>query len=408
MEIMSASGVSTISATDVEVFKRLANPVVVDVQVETRSRKATAEIRQAMEKATEGSAAATTLPSETAPNDDVESLTESVASSQQTTRKSNFQRAQEIAASEATDVLHSHKKPTVESSDKSPKQFCHQQSLSVSEKAASGRSPPLPSFPSNQASVLPTLTKRDGDADGTRASASASSAACSTRQRREMEKEDDQENEETMGKQHEVRKNPPRDSEGARIEKQGYIIELANMSQKGIPISRHFTMQDSVAEMEFEIEKQNNNTTTRQHVVFMRDMMKIGINGLEIANSRFGPFLSIDGWAESVTSDMTKYEPPLEKLYRRYYRRSQMSPVMELAWLLVGSMAAFHFKNKWFQPQHNTHAPPMDHQQRKPRDAQGDAPNNYTPSPNARSRAATSSARSTRPVLRPPSSLFAL
>ena len=117
-------------------------------------------------------------------------------------------------------------------------------------------------------------------------------------------------------------------------------------------------MNDSIAELEFEIQKQQNNMTTRQHVTFMRDMLKIGINGLEIANTRFGPFLSIDGWAETVTQDMNKYEPPLEKLYRRYFRRSQMSPVMELAWLLVGSMSAFHFKNKFFAPPQTTRSAP--------------------------------------------------
>ena len=48
---MSTSGYSTVSATDVNVFKRLANPGVVDVQVESRTRRAAAEMKQAIEQA---------------------------------------------------------------------------------------------------------------------------------------------------------------------------------------------------------------------------------------------------------------------------------------------------------------------------------------------------------------------
>ena len=50
---MSASGHSTISTTDVNVFKRLANPAVVDVQIESKGRRATFEMKQAIEQAAE-------------------------------------------------------------------------------------------------------------------------------------------------------------------------------------------------------------------------------------------------------------------------------------------------------------------------------------------------------------------
>ena len=48
---MSATGNSTVSATDVNVFKRLANPAVVDVHVDSRFRRATVEMKKAIEQA---------------------------------------------------------------------------------------------------------------------------------------------------------------------------------------------------------------------------------------------------------------------------------------------------------------------------------------------------------------------
>ncbi len=41
------------------------------------------------------------------------------------------------------------------------------------------------------------------------------------------------------------------------MEKQSFLIELAGLRQKGVQLSRDFTMQDSLAEMEFETQKQN-------------------------------------------------------------------------------------------------------------------------------------------------------
>ena len=182
------------------------------------------------------------------------------------------------------------------------------------------------------------------------------------------------------------------DSEEERLEKQGYLIELTNMKQKGIELSRTFTLEDSLAELEFEVQKQNNNLSTRNSVTFMRDMLRIGINGLEIGNNRFGPFLSIDGWAESVTSDMSKYEHALERIYKRYWRKSQMSPIMELGWLLVGSMVAWHFKSKFFGTPQKTQTQQYEEVPPKPR--------------NLGKRTTNNNHKSSRPVLRPPTSFF--
>lgn len=132
-----------------------------------------------------------------------------------------------------------------------------------------------------------------------------------------------------------------------RMEKQGYLIELRRMQARGVCLSRQFGEDDSIAELEFEVAKQNAAVSTENSVSFMRDMMRLVITGLEIGNNKLGPFLSIDGWAEATTQDMHRYDNALERIHRRYFRKQQMSPIMEMAWLLLGSLAMWHFKSKF-------------------------------------------------------------
>ena len=138
------------------------------------------------------------------------------------------------------------------------------------------------------------------------------------------------------------------DSAEDRLEKQAYLIELQQLERKGISLSRAFSMSDSIAELEFEVTKQNAGLSTVNTVAFMRDSLKLIISGVEVGNAKLGPFLSIDGWSASLCHDMARYDHALERVYKRYFRKQQMSPLLELAWLLLGSMVMFHVKNKIF------------------------------------------------------------
>lgn len=135
--------------------------------------------------------------------------------------------------------------------------------------------------------------------------------------------------------------------EDERMEKQGYLIELRRMETRGVKLSRRFSENDSLAELEFEVAKQNAASSTENSVNFMRDMLRLVITGLEVGNNKLGPFLSMDGWAEATTRDMHRYDHALERIHRRYFRKHQMSPIMEMGWLLLGSLAMWHFKSKF-------------------------------------------------------------
>ena len=389
---MSAS--SSISATDVELFKRLANPAVVDVQSESRARRATIELRNALEKAARAAAPQASEPAAPPASESAaprasepaaphatspESVEASPASSGFGERKrSSFRIAQEAAA--AQEEEHRTRDRLGAEDLERQRRPAGQQEAGQQAGQQAGPPRPEPPAPVPAARVL-TAPPR---------------AKAPPPEQESTEEADRSSNEDAP----QERASSRRGSEEERLEKQSYLIELATLKQKGVVLSRQFDMKDSVAELEFEVQRQHNGITTRHNVAFMRDMMRIVINGMEIGNNRFGPFLSIDGWAESVTQDMAKYEHVLERLYKRYWRKSQLSPVMELAWLLVGSMIAWHFKSKFF-------GPPAPAQASGPTVQHREVPVGRHSSVPTRSRAAGRPSTA-RAVLRPPSALFGL
>lgn len=131
------------------------------------------------------------------------------------------------------------------------------------------------------------------------------------------------------------------------LEKQSVLLELGRLEMKGITLTRRYTMNDRVEDMQFEVRRHLLNQEEQRAVQFMRDSMRLLFSGIEIANGKLGPFLDLDGWAAEVGSDIDRYDPSLSKLYRKYWRRSSMSPEMELTVGILGSMGMHHFKRKF-------------------------------------------------------------
>jgi len=127
------------------------------------------------------------------------------------------------------------------------------------------------------------------------------------------------------------------------LEKQSVLLELERLRGQGITLSKLYTLDDRIEDMEFEVRRHLLNAEERRSVEFMRDSMRLMFTGIEIANGKLGPFLDLDGWAADIGKDINKYDSALSRLYRKYWRRSAMSPEMELAVGVLRSMGMFHF-----------------------------------------------------------------
>lgn len=138
-------------------------------------------------------------------------------------------------------------------------------------------------------------------------------------------------------------------------EKQMVLLELEQLErQYGVRLSRAYTLSDNIADMQLEVRRHLMQMEEATTVKFMKDALKVGCTGLEMLNSRLGPFLELEGWSNEACSDMDRYNSALSKMYKKYCRRSSMSPEMELAMGLIGSLAMHHFKAKFLGPSRST------------------------------------------------------
>ena len=167
----------------------------------------------------------------------------------------------------------------------------------------------------------------------------------------ELEEEDEEEEDEDEEEEEEEEAFPT-DSEPMQEEinreKQGYLLELEKLRQQGVQLTKQYTMHDTLEEIQYEYERIKMNQDSINAVNFMRDVMKLALTGVELANAKLGPVLHLDGWSKEVTSDMHRYDHCLERLYKKHWRKGSMSPESELLFLLLGSMIMYHFKSKYF------------------------------------------------------------
>ena len=308
---------SVVSSTDVECFRRLTNPEVVDVNgAGTTTRQIAQQMRQAMEQVVAAQhSEEMSKQKEDSSGDESEKSKPKVAAFPSGAASRLARAMQAIQTTPEPPPAPEISIPSAPSASAGLKASVPS-SLPVPQQSASFISPKVDARP-RPVVVAPTPEEDK-----------ASSS------------EDDEE-EATSTK---------KDPETVRLEKQGYLIELQALQSKGVRLSREFSMKDTLTELEFEVQKQNSNLSACAAVANMKDMMRIGFNGIEMANARFGPFLCMEGWAESLTSDMKRFDSCLEKLYKRYWRKQSMSPVMELGMIILGSLAMHHFKSKLFGP----------------------------------------------------------
>ena len=98
-------------------------------------------------------------------------------------------------------------------------------------------------------------------------------------------------------------------------------------------------------ELQFEYDRIQSELNANQMVEMAKSGIKFGVGGIEMFLKQSG-FHAVDGWYKSSCNDMNKYNRPLIKLYKRYWRKTSMSPIMELAFLMFGGLAWTVFENK--------------------------------------------------------------
>jgi hypothetical protein len=130
-----------------------------------------------------------------------------------------------------------------------------------------------------------------------------------------------------------------------RREKQEILFQL--LKKYPTESRGQWSMAVPLFELKYELKRREQHQAEVDQLIFMKELLKMFLHGVEVANRKFGPFLALDGWAESITRDMSRYDRPMKALYHKYFKRTRMNPMMELMWIIVGSAIMWHIQTKF-------------------------------------------------------------
>lgn len=131
-------------------------------------------------------------------------------------------------------------------------------------------------------------------------------------------------------------------------EKRDYLMGLEKLKLQGIRITKDYTMDDSLTDIQYEFDRHNMNLESLQKVETSKSYIRIAAVVVIVINHFIGKKLALGGWLEKLNSELEnpKYFLPLEEMYRSMHRRGPPSPWFSLALMFISSMIFTHFDNK--------------------------------------------------------------
>lgn len=148
-------------------------------------------------------------------------------------------------------------------------------------------------------------------------------------------------------------KNPPKPTlsdEETLKQKFSFIRKLEALDKQGVSVSRKYTMDDKLEEMQGEYEMIKSDIAKRNSVKFQGKMLLAAASGIEFLNSKFDPFdINLDGWGEAVNENINEYDEVFGELHEKYGSKAKMAPELKLLFMLGGSAAMLHMTNTMFK-----------------------------------------------------------
>jgi len=133
-------------------------------------------------------------------------------------------------------------------------------------------------------------------------------------------------------------------------EKFKLLRKLEELEQKGVQLTKRYSMDSSYQEMKGEYDTQMEERERQNSVKFQGKMLLACITGLEFLNNKFDPFdLKLDGWSEQVNENLTEYDEIFGELHEKYKSKAKMSPELKLLFQLGGSAIMLHMTNTMFK-----------------------------------------------------------
>lgn len=132
--------------------------------------------------------------------------------------------------------------------------------------------------------------------------------------------------------------------------KRELLVKLLALENKGVELTKKFSLKSKYEDIEFEYETQKKTLETEAGVKFQQKALMAFVTGLEFMNNKFDPVgAKLDGWSESVMDSIGDYDSVFRKLYEKYSSRSELPPELELLMTLVASGFMFHLTSSFFK-----------------------------------------------------------
>jgi len=143
---------------------------------------------------------------------------------------------------------------------------------------------------------------------------------------------------------------PTQSKEELLREKFQLLRKLESLEQKGVQLSKKYTMDSPLLEMKGEYETIIDEKAKQNSIKFQGNMLMTCINGIEFLNNKFDPFdVKLDGWSEQVAENVDDYDEVFGELYDKYKSKGTMAPELRLLFQLGGSAMMLHMTNSMFK-----------------------------------------------------------
>jgi hypothetical protein len=133
-------------------------------------------------------------------------------------------------------------------------------------------------------------------------------------------------------------------------EKFKYLRRLEDLEKKGVSLSKKYTMESPLSEMQGEYELIISEKEKANSCKFQGRMLMAAVTGLEFLNTKFDPFdFKLDGWSEQINENIDDYDEIFGELHEKYKSKATMAPELKLLFQLGGSAIMVHMTNTMFK-----------------------------------------------------------
>ncbi|MHB1953027.1 MAG: hypothetical protein ACYCOU_04715 [Sulfobacillus sp.] len=142
---------------------------------------------------------------------------------------------------------------------------------------------------------------------------------------------------------------PPHENnaESTLKKKRELWYKLERLRERGYEGPNRLTLASSLAELEEEHDRLDNQRRLDNSIKFQRRMLMGVVSGIEYLNGCFDPFdLQLDGWSESIFENLSEYDDVFEELYEKYKSTVNLGPELNLLFMVLSSGVMFHWSKK--------------------------------------------------------------